>query len=208
MDVCLKRVPYLYEDAFQWYESFDRFGELLTQPNPTPALDVMDRVLGYLTTECSWPSDRIHLFGFAQGGSVAAEVALRRWTASLPPASSSSTAEATPLPLASIVTVDGPLLSYPTVKPPCAVPALFFHRSKQASSIALTALKKGFSSLNESRFPGSQEGMPRGKEEWAKVVEFWSRMLSSRMPEMDGLHPVLSGGPAIPSSSNSTSEIP
>lgn len=189
------RIPYLYEDAFQWYESFDPLGELLANPNPTPALDVMDRVLGYLVSSCSWPPERIHLFGYAQGGSVAAEMALRRWKLSVPAPSSNSPAPAT-LPLGSIVTVDGSLLSYPTLKPACAIPALYFHHTEEGSSDALVSFRKGFSSVNEVRFPG-QAGMPRGKE-WGKIVEFWSRMLSSRLTEMEGLHPVLSGGPSPP----------
>lgn len=190
------RIPYLYEDAFQWYESFDQLGELLTDPNPTLALDMMDRVLEYLTSSCSWPPERIHLFGFAQGGSVAAEVALRRWKISIPaPSSGSSTPPK--LPLGSIVIVDGPLLSYPTFEPACATPALCFHHSEQESTKRFGSFRKGFSKTNEVRFPG-QEGMPRSKEEWAKIVEFWSRMLSSRLPEMEGLHPVLSGGPSLP----------
>lgn len=196
------RIPYLYEDAFHWYESFDPLGELLTKPNPTPVLDVMDRVLNYLVSACLWPSDRIHLFGFAQGGCVVAETALRRWQAS-PPAPSSGSTSLASHPLGSVVTVEGPLLSYPTIKPPCAIPVLYFHRSKLTSSSDLTSLQKGFAYVNEARCPG-QEGMPRGKEEWTIMMEFWSRMLSSRTPEMGGLHPVLSGGPPVPSS---TSEV-
>jgi hypothetical protein len=154
----------------------------------------MERVLDYLTSSCSWPSERIHLFGFAQGGSVAAEIALRRWKVSVPAPSSGSSTPAK-LPLGSIVTVDGTLLSYPTFTPACAIPALYFHHSEQESTKALGSFRKGFSKVNEARFPG-REGMPRSKEEWAKIVEFWSRMLSSRPPEMEGLHPVLSVAPA------------
>ncbi|KAF8311991.1 hypothetical protein DL93DRAFT_2149541 [Clavulina sp. PMI_390] len=199
------KIPYLDdEDAFQWYESFDRFGDLLTQPNPTSALDVMDRVLNYLTSECSWPPDRIHLFGFAQGGSVALEITVRRWKASLPaPSATADPSANAPLPIASVVSADGPLISYPTFKPLCATPILFFHRGAQANGPVVSSLKKGFSYVNEvaAPMPPSQAqvgGMPRGKDEWAKVIEFWSRMLSSRTPEMDGLHPVLSGGPSLP----------
>jgi len=190
------KIPYLYEDAFQWYESFDPLGELLASPNPTPALDVMDQVLDYLISSCSWPPERIHLFGYAQGGSVAAEIALRRWKASVSSLSPGSSNVAK-LPLGSIVAVDGPLLSYPTLKPPCAIPALYCHHSKQEPSSAVMSFRKGFSFVNEVQFPG-QDGMPRNKGEWDKIVTIWSRMLSSRLPEMEGLYPVLSGGPSAP----------
>lgn len=51
--------------------------------------------------------------------------------------------------------------------------------------------------MSEVQFPG-QDGMPRNKGEWVRIVDFWSRVLSSRLPEMEGLYPVLSGGPSAP----------
>ncbi|EKM78385.1 hypothetical protein AGABI1DRAFT_75973, partial [Agaricus bisporus var. burnettii JB137-S8] len=74
-----EKIPYLYEEAYQWYESFDPLGELLPHPNPTPAIQLLEKIVLYLTTECQWPLQRIHWFGFAQGGSVIVEFALWWW---------------------------------------------------------------------------------------------------------------------------------
>ncbi|OBZ74866.1 hypothetical protein A0H81_05128 [Grifola frondosa] len=113
-----EQIPYLYEQAFQWYESFDPLGELLERPNPTPALDLMMKVLSHLTKDCSWPPHRIHFFGFAQGGSVAVELVLKWWRAELEQQTKSD-GQRVARPLGSVVSVSGPLLSYPTI-PPCA----------------------------------------------------------------------------------------
>ena len=199
------RVPYLYEDAFQWYESFDPLGDLLPNPNPTPALEVMGRVVEYLKATCLWPADRMHLFGFGQGGTLAAEFALARWKRALPAQSAAGPSDNTSsgaaarllLPLASLVSIEGPLLSFPTLKPPCAIPTLYFHRSFQTTSASIRSFEKGFSDVKEARCEG-QEGMPRNKSEWGQVIQFWGRVLASRLPDMDGLHPVISGGPSVP----------
>ena len=73
------RIPFLYEQAFQWYTSFDPLGELIERPNPTPALDLLTKVIGHLVQDCRWPPQRIHFFGFAQGGTVAAEFGMTWW---------------------------------------------------------------------------------------------------------------------------------
>jgi hypothetical protein len=194
------RIPYLYEDAFQWYESFDQLGELLAHPNPTPALDILDRIIHYLIEPetdngCGWPLDRIHFFGFGQGGTLVAECALRLWKRQLGNAAGRDNPSRGQI--ASIVSVEGPLLEFPTVKPPCASPSLYFHRSKRASDPSVSTFHKGFSDVKEVRVGGA-EGMPRSKGEWAGIVEFWGRVLASRMPEMEGLHPIISGGPTLP----------
>jgi len=169
----LKRIPFLYEQAFQWYTSFDPLGELIDRPNPTPALKLLLQVLDHLVQYCSWPPNRIHLFGFAQGGSVAAEL-LR--------------------PLGSIVSIVGPLLSYPTLSKKCQTPVLVYHRpplsESTLSSSAITAFKKAFDSVLEVKIRGA-EGMPRSKDEWEPIMKFWSVQLGRR--QLDGLYEVLSG---------------
>ncbi len=156
-------------------------GEILERPDPTPTLDVLERVVEHLTIKCSWPINRIHLFGFAQGGSVASELALRQWRKNQGPASS----------FASVISVGGPLLSFPTLKPLCSTPAVYFHRSQRTNDPAVAAFQKGFSDLKvvEAIADG---GMPKSKEEWSGVIQFWGQVLSSRMPDMGGLHSVLS----------------
>lgn len=199
---CGYRIPYLYENAFQWYESFDQLGELIAHPNPTSALDILDQIVRYLVDEdmnqgCGWSLDRIHFFGYGQGGTVIAEFALRLWRRQ---SGNGSDRSSQPYgKLGSIVSVEGPLLEFPTLKPPCATPSLYFHRSKRAADPSASSFLKGFSDAKEVRVGGA-EGMPRSKEEWARIIEFWSRVLASRMPEMEGLHPVISGGPTLATS--------
>jgi hypothetical protein len=179
-------VPYLYEEAFQWYESFDPLGDLLPNPNPTPALDLLTKIFNHLINDCGWSPQKIHIFGFAQGGTVAVEFALLRWRQRLQNDPDSSVS----LP-GSVVSVCGPLLSYPTLKPPCEVPLLLFHRSPPAESALSSgdkaALQKGFTSLREVQVGG--EGMPRSKTEWEHIMRFWSERLDRR--QISGLYEVM-----------------
>ncbi|TCD71016.1 hypothetical protein EIP91_000514 [Steccherinum ochraceum] len=202
-----EQIPYLYEQAYQWYESFDLLGEMLERPNPTSALDLLTKVLAHLTETCHWPPDRIHFFGFAQGGSVACEVAVKWWRAQLEKQQKSriQSEEAsnqdvvTPKAIGSIVTIAGPLLSYPTLQTLCPTPLLVLHRPSPAQTSlpasALTAYKKAFSNVSEVKLPKG-EGMPRSREEWEPIMRFWSEKLSRR--QVEGLYEVMSGSAPVP----------
>lgn len=181
------RVPFLYEESYQWYPSFDALGELIRAPNPTIALDLLVTVLAHLTEGCGWSPERIHLFGFAQGGSVGAESALRWWKG---PGKGRA--------LGSVTTVSGPLLSYPSQAGLCPTPLLIFHRPASSenaiSSSDLAAFKKGFGDVSEVKFGG--DGMPRAKDEWEPIMRFWSERLARRVfgiGEKD-VYEVLTGG--------------
>ena len=176
----------MYEEAFQWYESFDTLGNLLSNPNPTPALDLLVKVFGHLINDCGWSPLKVHIFGFAQGGTIAAEFALLRWRQQFQRSPDSSIS-----PLGSVVSVCGPLLSYPTLKSPCPAPLLLFHRSPPAESALSSsdeaAFRKGFGSLREAQVGG--EGMPRSKTEWEHIMRFWSERLDRR--QMSGVYQVV-----------------
>jgi len=206
--VTQQRIPYLYENAFQWYPSFDALGDLLARPNPTTALDYIAKVLEHLVNDCGWPAPRIHLFGFAQGGSVAAQAALNWWRRGLEQQQqrqgqqegeqgqkldSASLVQ----PLGSVVTVGGPLLSYPTLSAACPTPTLVFHRPPPTEPSlpgdALAAFRKGFSRVIDVKKSG--EGMPRSKDEWYPVMELWSERLGRR--QLEGLYEVMTGGSSI-----------
>lgn len=165
---------------------------MIERPDPTPALELLDRVLEHLTAECAWPPNGIHLFGFAQGGSVAAEVALRWWRAELEKLHKD--AGYAVRPLATVVSVSGSLLSYPTLPTLCPTALLLFHRSPPAESTLkasdIAAYKKGFSHLIEVK-KGAKDGMPASKEEWEPIMKFWSERLSKR--PVEGLFEVMSG---------------
>ncbi|KAG8216033.1 alpha/beta-hydrolase [Butyriboletus roseoflavus] len=191
-----EQIPYLYEQAFQWYTSFNPLGEIVERPNPTPALEVMAKVLDYLITECTWPPNRIHLFGFGQGGSVAAEITLAWWKKEFARTKTTSNSKQTSVPsprhLASVASISGPLLSYPTLATPCPTPLLIFSRVSIAKDVS-TAFSKGFTHTRQVVKPGSrgEESMPRSRDEWEPAMQFWSEVLGRRMG--DGLYEVMTG---------------
>ncbi|KZO96721.1 hypothetical protein CALVIDRAFT_549627 [Calocera viscosa TUFC12733] len=186
------RIPFLEEDAFQWYPSFDPLGDLLERPNPTGAVDLIVAILQTLVNDCGWPVNRIHMFGFAQGGSVAAEAAIKIWKERTF-ASEGETIQR--LGLASVITVGGPLLEHPTITPRCSTRILVFHRiSPSASALpesALGSFRKGFERVQEVKITGG-EGMPRNRQEWEPIMRFWSEVLERRRP--NDMFEVVSGG--------------
>ncbi|KAF8653678.1 hypothetical protein AX16_003829 [Volvariella volvacea WC 439] len=180
-----EQIPYLYEEAYQWYESFDQLGEPLSSPNPTTALDFLTKIVQYLVEECKWSPARIHLFGFGQGGTVAVEAGLKWWRFH-----TGSDASA----FASIVTIAGPLLSYPTLSTKSPTFVLVVHRPG-SEDFALTAeqlsdLKKGYQVVREERLSRAG-GMSASKMEWEPIMRFWSERLSRR--QVEGLYEVMSG---------------
>lgn len=203
------RIPFLYEQAFQWYTSFDQLGELIERPNPTPALDLLTKVVNHLTNDCQWPPQRIHFFGFAQGGTVAAEFGLNWWKAECAKRAQwekergqkaqdgkeLSDLESTPRPLGSIISVSGPLVSYPTLTQLCPTPLLLTHRPSPSPealpSSAVTSFKKGYNHFVEAKLSTRGQGMLRGREEMEPVIRFWSERLSRR--QVEGLYEVMGG---------------
>jgi pimeloyl-ACP methyl ester carboxylesterase len=196
------RIPFLYEEAYQWYPSFDSLGDLLPNPNPTPALELLMRVVTHLVNDCSWPVNRIHLFGFAQGGTVASEFAIKWWQSELArvketivSTNNESPDPITPRALGSVVTVCGPMLSFHnTLQSSCQTAVLVAHRPAPAESAlppnAMAAFKKAFGTVQDFSM-GRGEGMPRSKDQWEPIMRFWSERLSRR--PMEGLYEVMSG---------------
>lgn len=139
----------------------------------------MSKTVKYLTEECKWPSERIHLFGFGQGGSVALELGMK-WEFE------------TSQRLGSSVSINGPLLSYPTPSKPYSMPILFAHRAKEDAVPAstLSVLKRGYTSVMETKFNGKSP-MPSSKEHWEPVMRFWSENLGRRREE--GLYEIMTG---------------
>jgi len=181
-----EKVPFLYEEAYQWYPSFDQLGEILEHPNPSSTLDWLIKVMTHLTNDCKWPPNRIHLFGFSQGGSVASELALRWWR------TQKVDKERQPIAFGSVATVSGPLLSYPTISQDarCSSPLLFLHWSNDSQIKAddSRAFTKAFTTVNDIKAPGNG-GMPRLQDEWLPVMKFWSEVMGKR--EMSGTYKVI-----------------
>ncbi|KAK2460793.1 hypothetical protein APHAL10511_007263 [Amanita phalloides] len=193
-----EQIPYLEEDAFQWYTSFDHLGELIQYPNPTPAVNRLSKVVDYLVKDCTWPAHRMHLFGFAQGGSVVAEFGVKSWNDQLQEQRTPSELPATPLPstsLGSIVSVSGPLLSWPALKILSPTPVLLVHRPPPSEAAlpkdAPVAYKRAFQTFLEEKLTSKHVGMPASREEWEPIMRFWSEKFSRR--KVSGLYEVMSG---------------
>lgn len=154
----------------------------------------LSKLIDYLVKDCAWPSDKIHFLGFAQGGSVAAEFGMTWWKRQLELTRQDPTRQ--PTALGSIITISGPLLSYPTVSTLNPTPILVFHRLPPTESAlpknAIAAFKKAYSSVTEVTMHGKKDGMPSSKEEWEPIMRFWSEKLTRR--RVEGLYEVMSDG--------------
>jgi len=173
-----ERVPFLEEEAYQWWGSFDETGGRIANVNPSATLTKLVAMVERLTTEGQqggWKPEEIHLFGFGQGGSCLAELALL-WARSRPHAG----------PFASIVSVSGPLLSLPTIPPSsrASTPVLLWTRKGEDDNGKWrAAFERGFLSVQHALAPPApHEQMPITPQEWKPILQFWSKFLKSRHP--------------------------
>ena len=197
----MPRIPYLDVGAFQWYPSFDDLGEPIVHPNPEAGVSLLRDVISHLTSTCSWKTQQIHLFGFAQGGSVAIETSVAIWKSRprLLPGGEQSEAEAEAnATLGSVISIGGPPLLHHAISTQCPTPLLFLHRTAPSSlaldgaGTQLASLRKLFGKLREVKLE-SGESMPASREEWTPVMEFWSERLGKRKVEDAGLYEVVTG---------------
>jgi hypothetical protein len=175
---------------------------MIERPNPTPALELLTKVLKHLIDDCTWPSHRIHFFGFGQGGTVASEFGITWWKHQLQSRRDQDIAQSKGddgstkplLSLGSIVSISGPLLSYPTLASLSPTPVLVVHDLPPAESAlpsgAIVAFKKAYESVVEIK-NSKQPGIPSSKEGWQPIMEFWSKNLGRR--QVEGLYEVMSG---------------
>lgn len=184
------RVPFLDGPHWMWYASFDQFGELLTKPNPTATVKLLNDVLEHLTQTCGWPASSIHLFGFGQGATLALET-LAAYSKTHP-----NPREA----LGTLVSVSGELVSHPTLERPSSTPVLHIYRSRSDTpkdSARWASHRKASAALTLHRLAlgpdGSDEAMLRANE-WDAVMQFWSKFLRNRSSwELEGKVVPLSG---------------
>lgn len=173
-----ERVPILEEEAYQWWDSFDFTGATIAHPNPSVTLNKLVQILETLTSEqVGWNPERIHLFGFAQGGSCLAELGLL-WARKHQSSS-----------LGSIVSVSGPLLSLPTGDYRSVTPILLWYRKgEDEPGKWRTWLERGYRFVHQSTAPSASshhEQMPATRQEWEPILQFWSKFLKSRHPWED-----------------------
>jgi len=103
------------------------------------------------------------------------------------------------LALGSVVSIAGPLLLQHALSPSskCPTPLFLFHRSPPSTSSS--EAKRYFSTVREATFVDTKAGeyMPRSRDEWAPIMQFWSQRLTRRSPQADGvegLYEILSSG--------------
>ncbi|GAA5950173.1 hypothetical protein JCM3765_004226 [Sporobolomyces pararoseus] len=173
------QIPLLEEPAFQWWDSFDPLGEIIPNPNPTKTLELMTKVIIYLTSPSSgpnWPIQQIHFLGFAQGASLVGELALH--LSRQPPFTKSES-------IGSVVAISGGLLSHPTIpenSKPENTKICLVYRKGEERIVAVPSWKKGYRVVKEVKLESGRgrEGMPRGFDEWKEIMRFWSEVLVRR----------------------------
>lgn len=136
---------------------------VIPNPNPSSTLSLLHKVLDYLTTACCWPASSVHLFGFAQGGSLASELSLY-WSRNKPSPNDPD--------LGSCVTVSGPLLSLPTLptKSKSKSKLLVWYRETESRMINLGWFQKGFEDVESIKVRAGKGGMPSSREEWEPIM--------------------------------------
>lgn len=167
-------------DSWSWLNG--RFDQLLRiridipNTDPSKAISFLINILEELTKPRNgWSFENIHLFGFAQGGTLAVEVG----TALAKKSKFQNH-------LGSIVTISGPLLSSPTSSNTAnqtSTPLLYFSGRSSKRLSHLTALKRAYSSVEtyESQSQSSGPSMPRNKQEWEPIMRFWSERMKRKM---------------------------
>ena len=184
-------VPLLDEHEREWWAETDMLGmgkslspldifhqakicssSRIEVPNPDPGFSIKvlcDVLQELVAAPYNWSSESIHLFGFGQGGSLACEAGQAFY-------------KRTGSPLGSIVSVHGPLLSLPSnTASKIPTPVLYVTRpigsTKQQQPVS--ALERGYTRVQVAKLTGKpgEISMPRNKEEWQPIMEFWSEML-------------------------------
>lgn len=160
--------------SYSWYNTFDRIFNPIPNPDPTKHIPSLRNLLATLTSpEIGWQLNRIHLFGWGQGGSMALELAIN---ISRSPLGSGR--------LGSVISICGSLL--PTASASSTqsqTPALFFTRVAPPSAAhtrQVNDVKNGFKDvevINGEKGKGGED-MPRGRAEWKGIMRFWGNMLS------------------------------
>jgi len=157
--------------SYSWYNTFDRMFNPIPSPDPTKHNPMLRKLLETLTSpEIGWELNRIHLFGWGQGGSMALQVALNIHTSPIYQAQR----------LGSVISICGPLISSLGQS---QTPALFFTRVAPQSAVhnrLVADMKRGFKEVEviNGEKGKSGEDMPRGRVEWEGIMRFWGNILS------------------------------
>ena len=162
--------------SYSWYNTFDRMFNPIPNPDPTKHIPTLRKLLENLTSpEIGWDLNRIHLFGWGQGGSMALQLASNIAPTPLKLSSGESKR------LGSVISICGPLLS--TSSTQSNTPCLLFTRTSPQAAIhrrQVSELKETFKEvevINGEKGKGGED-MPRGRTEWEGIMRFWGNLLA------------------------------
>ncbi|ORX38352.1 Alpha/Beta hydrolase protein [Kockovaella imperatae] len=158
-------IPLLEHPAFSWYNTFTQFFEPLPNPNPTTVIPPLRKLIeNLISPEIGWSLTSIHLFGFAQGGTTALELALdlaKRF--------------------GSVTSICAPLLASISSNLHLHTPICYFTRQDQRSAVAQKQIKNVQRTFDHvdiiQGHVGRAEDMPRGQDEWTGIMKFWGGVL-------------------------------
>ncbi|TXT15878.1 hypothetical protein VHUM_00381 [Vanrija humicola] len=173
-------VPLMDNPSWSWYNTFDPMFNPLPNPDPSPTLPALRTLLAQLVG-LGWRLPQIHLFGWAQGGTMALELALSVGRESVD-VQLESGESVSGKRLGSVVSVCAGLESFPTGENKAATPALWFTRTDPRSVVEQrteAALRKGFAHLEIVRGDAARgQDMPRSTAEWTGIMRFWGQVLA------------------------------
>ena len=158
----------------------------------TQLIPLLRNLLTYLSVECGYPLESIHLFGWGEGGTIGLE--LGKNVGSDPIELGGGV---TGRKLGSIVSISGEIYSTPPVgsnPTNYPTPVLFFHRPRPTTTTTTTTsshpnllarifsnpqtIPASFSPRSASTNDKGQDiRMPSNEDEWKGLMKFWSEVL-------------------------------
>jgi predicted esterase len=161
--------------SYSWYNTFDRMFNPIPNPDPAKHVSTLRELLENLTSPeiIGWDLNRIHLFGWGQGGSMALHLASDIARRPLGEAKR----------LGSVISICGTLLSTSTSLTQSHTPSFLFTRTLPQAAVyrrQVSELKEAFKDvevINGEKGRGGED-MPRGRTEWEGIMRFWGNILA------------------------------
>ncbi|KAF9216555.1 hypothetical protein BGZ59_009153 [Podila verticillata] len=182
-------VPYLEEEGWTWYPSFNNLtGELLGPDSPERMLQMKQKVrpnlvslVKHFVEKCGFESNKIFLFGFSQGGEVALDLAAFGG-----------------IPLGGVISIGGYLMEEVQNDPPALkkmpTQVLVLQGDKDDSRPVKVAKDKfkyiqrvfGANNCAQKIVDGMGHGMPTNEAGWQPLMMFFANNLTSASPALAG----------------------
>ncbi|KAJ9117491.1 hypothetical protein QFC22_004341 [Naganishia vaughanmartiniae] len=172
----------------------------------THTLPLLLKLFRYLVADLGWDLERIHLFGWGQGGSTVLELARYIGLNGLGEGDQTNSSQSTRINakrLGSATSICGPLLSGLSVNQTLNIstPVLYFSRIATKTTESKTQksfLQRTFNPETITVIAGRSMGkgdarMLQGADEWGPVMKFWSGVLR-RGDEQEWMRQASKGG--------------